>query len=272
MPRSRQSRWNRTLQKGNMALNTALLGSDNVRARLQTLASSSSANSLAAGLRRKRFGLFLDLILTLGRSPLTILDVGGREEFWEVVGFTDTPHRIILLNLFAPPVRHPNFTSMVGDARRLEGFEDRSVDVVFSNSVIEHLGTYADQQRMAAEVRRVGKTYFVQTPSYFFPIEPHFLCPFFHWLPFEARLQLIRRFSLGNITRKPSRELAMQTLSEFRLLRRAEMRTLFPDAAIHAERLLGLTKSYVAVKQGSLAAHSGDHRPASSGRLLAERG
>jgi len=179
---------------------------------------------------------------------LTILDVGGTQDFWEVMGFTNTPHKIILLNLFATRVRHPNFVSLAGDARRLDGFADQSVDVVFSNSVIEHLSTCANQQQMAAEIRRVGKKYFVQTPNYHFPIEPHFLCPFFHWLPFWARAWLIQRFSLGNITRKPSLEEARKTVGEFRLLKKSELRALFPDAAIHAEKVVGLSKSYMAVK------------------------
>ena len=232
-----------------MGNNIALLTASQLRARLQTLANSASTDSLAASFRRKRFSLFQDLIASLGRSPLTILDVGGREEFWEVMGCTQMPHLVILLNLFETRVRHQNFMSIAGDARHLKSFGDRSVDVVFSNSVIEHLGTYRNQQRMAEEVRRVGRTYFVQTPSYFFPVEPHFLFPFFHWLPFKVRRQLIQRFSLGNITRKPDRELATQTLNEFRLLKRREMKRLFPEATIHSERLLGLTKSYIAVKR-----------------------
>jgi hypothetical protein len=91
--------------------------------------------------------------------------------------------------------------------------------------------------------------YFVQTPNFFFPVEPHFLCPLFHWLPFPARLWLIRHFPLGNITRKPSRAEAVKTLSEFRLLKKTEVQTLFPDADLHAERMLGLTKSYIVVKR-----------------------
>ncbi len=230
-----------------MRLDTLSLA-NNARVQLQTLASSTASDSVAASFRRKRFARFEDLIASAGHAPLTILDVGGTQEFWEVMGFTNTPHKIVLLNLSATRVRHPNFVSLAGDARRLDGFTDQSVDVVFSNSVIEHLGTYASQQQMAAEIRRVGKKYFVQTPNYYFPVEPHFLCPFFHWLPFWARTWLIRKFSLGNITRKPSLEEALKTLSEFRLLKRAELQALFPDAAIHAEKIGGLTKSYMAVK------------------------
>lgn len=219
-----------------------------MRQQLQALATSTSPHSLAMVLRQKRFVWFEGLLAALDGAPATILDVGGTQEFWEAMGFIGTPHKVILLNLFATRVRHPNFVSLVGDAQCLDGFADQSVDIVFSNSVIEHLGTYANQQRMADEIRRVGKNYFVQTPNFFFPIELHFLCPGFQWLPFGARRWLIQRFSLGHITRKPDRVEAEQTLAEFRLLKKSELRTLFPDAAIHSEKLLGLSKSFIALK------------------------
>jgi methyltransferase family protein len=228
-----------------------------MRAQLVSLASSTAPDSLAASFRRKRFALFEKLLGSLDRGPVTILDVGGTEAFWEVMGYGDSPHKIILLNLFAARMRHPNFSSLAGDARRLDRFGDQSIDIVFSNSVIEHLGTYPNQQRMADEIRRVGKTYFVQTPNFFFPIEPHFLFPCFHWLPFWARRALIRRYSLGNITRKPSVREAEKTLSEFRLLKRSEIKKLFPEAAIHPEKVFGLTKSYIALKLGPVRQSAG---------------
>jgi predicted SAM-dependent methyltransferase len=219
-----------------------------LRQLLKILASSTSQNSLAAWFRRRRFALFQDLISSFDYSPLTILDIGGWQAFWEVVGFTHTPHKIILLNTHTVKTHYPNFTSIVGDGRNLSSFKDKSVDVVFSNSVIEHLGKYADQQAMAREVDRVGKKYFIQTPSFFFPVEPHFLFPFYHWLPFETRLKLIRRFSLGFIERAQSEQQALQILNEYNLLKKFEMKALFPNATIQTEKVFGLTKSYIAVK------------------------
>ncbi|MBI3875441.1 MAG: hypothetical protein HY300_05685 [Verrucomicrobia bacterium] len=96
---------------------------------LKMLASSTSPDSWAASFRRKRFGLFRELVASLAPSPLTILDLGGCQEFWEVMEFTGTPHRIILLNLRRVSVRHPRFTAIVGDARRLEAFADQSVSL-----------------------------------------------------------------------------------------------------------------------------------------------
>ena len=72
----------------------------------------------------------------------------------------------------------------VGDAVDMPGISDGAFDVVFSNSVIEHVETYENQRRMAAEIRRVGRRYFVQTPNRHFPLEPHFLVPGFQLLPY----------------------------------------------------------------------------------------
>jgi 2-polyprenyl-3-methyl-5-hydroxy-6-metoxy-1,4-benzoquinol methylase len=59
----------------------------------------------------------------------------------------------------------------------------RSFDIVFSNSVIEHVGDAESQQQFAHEIARVGRAYWVQTPNRRFPVEPHLLTPFLHFLP-----------------------------------------------------------------------------------------
>ena len=66
----------------------------------------------------------------------------------------------------------------------MDFFKDKSFDAVFSNSVIEHVGTFEDQKMMANEVIRVTNFYFIQTPNLYFPIEPHFLVPFFQFSSF----------------------------------------------------------------------------------------
>jgi SAM-dependent methyltransferase len=113
---------------------------------------------------------------------VNILDVGGTQTFWDTSGFFDEKMnllRITLMNVRKVPVSRPNFNSIVGDARDLKEFKENQFDVVFSNSVIEHVGDYNDQLQMANEIRRVGKRYFVQTPNLYFPIEPHLFSPFF---------------------------------------------------------------------------------------------
>ena len=94
----------------------------------------------------------------------------------------------MLVNLEAEERRHPNIDPRAGDATNLSEFPDGSFDVVFSNSVIEHLQTFGNQEAMAREVRRLAPVFWVQTPNFWFPVEPHFLTPAWHWLPVAARV------------------------------------------------------------------------------------
>jgi hypothetical protein len=206
-------------------------------------------DSWAGQLRRRRFRLFQQLMADLPR-PLRILDVGGTEQFWQVMQFDDSASQVVLLNINPVTTAGPQFTSVVGDARAMPQFADKSFDVVFSNSVIEHVGTLVDQQRMATEVQRIGKRYFVQTPNRYFPIEPHFLFPFFQFFPMALRVAMIRRFNLGWYKRIPDYAGALTLAQEVRMLSGAEVQRLFPEATIHRERVAGLTKSFVAYGGG----------------------
>lgn len=144
---------------------------------LKKIADNRDENSLAVQFRRKRFAFFLSLLSQLNR-PVSILDVGGAESYWKTMGIDHHAQVFVtLLNLTEENVSLPNVKSIVGDARALH-FGDRSFDVVFSNSVIEHVGSFQDQLQMAGEVQRVGIRYFIQTPNKSFPLEPHFLFPF----------------------------------------------------------------------------------------------
>lgn len=198
---------------------------------------------IANVLRTKRFRLFLSLLERTPR-PIRILDVGGTQSFWEQMGFANIPDiQIVLLNITKEPVSHGNFTSVVGDARSLDAYADKEFDIAFSNSVIEHVGTFTDQQRMAQELRRVGKRYFLQTPYRYFPIEPHFIFPGFQFLPVAFRIWLITHFALGCFPRFHDREAARRAVDEIRLLSRNELRQLFPEGTHVDEKFLGLTKS-----------------------------
>jgi len=153
--------------------------------------------------------------------------------------------KIVLLNLTEVEVGHPNFRSITGDGRDMKEFKNGEFDIVFSNSVIEHLGTYDDQRRMAGEIRRVGKRFFVQTPNRFFPIEPHFLFPFFQFLPLGIKVWLRAHFQLGWYPKVADRERAIRASKEIRLLTRKELMDLFPGATIFEEKFLGLIKSFI---------------------------
>ena len=209
------------------------------------IADNRDQGSLAVEFRRKRFAFFLSLLSTLDR-PIHILDVGGTESYWRTMGMDGGDQVFItLLNLTENDVTLPNLTSISGDARKIDA-EDASFDVVFSNSVIEHVGESEDQRQMAREVQRVGKRYFVQTPNKYFPLEPHFLFPFFQFLPLKIRVWLLQNFKLGWFEKTPDEVKARETVESIRLLDKREFFSMFPTAAVYEEKILGITKSFVA--------------------------
>lgn len=181
--------------------------------------------------------------------PLTdetrVLDVGGTPTNWAYIAARPT---ITLLNLQkAKTATIPeNMTFVEGNGCDLP-YDDCSFDVVYSNSVIEHVGTWENQEAFAREVRRTGAGYFVQTPNRAFPIEPHWLGVGIHWLPRNLRAPIGRYTSIWGLVAKPSRARRDAKVAEVRLLTAKEMRELFPEARIQHERVLGISKALVAV-------------------------
>ena len=209
-------------------------------------ADNQRKNSWANKARIRRFNLFLSHLEKLS-YPVSILDVGGTQKFWESMNYSPPENvSIVLLNLKETKTTHTAFTSLIGDACNMPEFNDKQFDVVFSNSVIEHLCSWENQRQMASEIMRVGKNYFIQTPNYSFPIEPHFVFPFFHYFPCRIRVWLTSHFSLGHYPKANSLAKAKARVLELRLLTKREMKTLFPDANFFHERIFGLTKSIIA--------------------------
>lgn len=168
-----------------------------------------------------------------------VLDVGGSDFNWKLLPDLPKP---IMVNLYTAK---SDSLYVVADGRYLP-FRDKSFDIVYSNSVIEHLRTIENQQLFADECRRVGRRYYVQTPNKFFPVEPHFLTPIIHYFPKEIQKKLIRYTILALLTTTNE---ANKMLEEVRLLDKNELQNLFPDAEIWHERFLGLTKSLIAVRR-----------------------
>lgn len=214
---------------------------------LKRIIDNSDERSLAVRVRKKRFAFFQSLLARLGR-PVHILDIGGTESFWRTMGLDAKDEVFVtVLNIDQTPVTLQNLKSLRGDARNIEA-GDQSFDVAFSNSVIEHVGSYHDQQKMAHEVQRVGKRYFIQTPNRYFPLEPHFVFPFFQFLPVSLRIWLVRNFKLGWFSKTPDLQKARELVEEIRLLNKRELASLFPEASIYEEKIFGLTKSFIAYR------------------------
>ena len=102
--------------------------------------------------------------------------------------------------------------------------------------------------RMAHNVRRLAPIYFVQTPNFWFPYEPHFRFPCFHWLPEQVRAELLLRLNLGFGGRRKTYDAAMRGVQSAALLSSRQLRELFPDAELVKERAFGLSKSFMAIR------------------------
>jgi hypothetical protein len=177
-------------------------------------------------------------------SNTTILDVGGAMETWATL---PVQPRITLINMPRAQEAFPGGGPSSGKVRGVAGdacllpFCDRAFDIVFSNSVIEHVGGPERQRKFATEVRRVGKAYWVQTPNRYFFLETHLLTPFVHWLPAHVKEAVITRFSAWESLCHPSpgekEYFIRHMLHDVRLLGPREMRNLFPDATLRQRAL-----------------------------------
>ena len=212
---------------------------------IKNIADNKNTKSLSHHYRSKRFDFFLSLINKLPR-PIKIIDIGGTSEFWKAMNFQETDITITLLNLEEINGIEPPFKSLKGDATNLANIPNQSYDIVFSNSVIEHLFTWENQQKMADEVKRIGKYHFIQTPNYWFPIEPHWVFPFFQYLPKKLRYWLTEHFTLGHIVKLKDKVEAKKQVEEVRLLSKSEIKKLFPNSAIYSEKFMTFNKSFTA--------------------------
>jgi hypothetical protein len=197
--------------------------------------------------RMKKFGHLFPLTV-----DTTVLDVGGTCETWRMIPVRP---RVTLLNILNYE-RQDGLSFVKGDACALP-FASNSFEVAFSNSVIEHLTTWERQQEFAKEITRVGRTYFVQTPNYWFPFEPHFLTPLFQFLPKKWRKLLAPRFTVRALVEKQTKEGTDRMVEEIRLLTCKDLKLLFPRGRILRERFMGFTKSFMVISGKSTSPTDG---------------
>lgn len=208
-----------------------------------------SPTSVGARKRAERWQLVRHLFPDF--ATLSVVDLGGTVEAWRRA--PARPARVTVLNLFEPGESDdPSIVPVTGDAcdarTALEAAEaGTSYDLVFSNSLLEHVGGHAARSRLAAEVHSLAPRHWVQTPYRYFPVEPHWLFPGLQFLPMAARSRLAAAWPLSH-SRPDSAEQAMSEVQWTELVGIAEMRSYFPTSTIHREKVAGLTKSLVAVK------------------------
>jgi len=203
---------------------------------------SSDKDSIGNRFRNKRFKFLADKLAKMPK-PVSIIDIGGTVGYWELRGLHDNnDFQITLVNLQKNVSPYSNIKVITGDATDMKEFADKSFDIAFSNSVIEHVTLWEKQLAMAREIKRLGTYYFVQTPNRYFPIEPHFMFPFFQFLPYKMQYFILTKTKLSRKKYwKPER--AEEYIKEIRLLTTAEMKELFGDCRIYNEKVGGLVKS-----------------------------
>jgi hypothetical protein len=175
-----------------------------------------------------------------------VLDVGVTDSAWRSGNFLEShyqwPERITAVAPVIMPTferTFPEVRFVVADGRSLP-FEADAFDIGFSNAVIEHVGSRADQKRFVEEMVRTCRTVFIATPNAGFPLDPHTLLPFVHWLPRRVRHPLLRWSGNGHW----ASEAALNPLNA------ATLGSLFPpgcDVRIDKQRVLGLTTVLVAI-------------------------
>jgi hypothetical protein len=207
-----------------------------------------SPRSLSGRARRRRWNHFEHIFP--GIREMAVLDLGGTGHFWEHSPFR--PKRVVTVNLSPDESRYPEHTHVQGDACNPASLPRSDFDLVFSNSLIEHVGGHIQRQRLARIVRSYAPRYWIQTPYRYFPLEPHWMMPGVQFLPFSARVAVTRSWRLGH-RYSPDRDKATKLVAEIELLSICQMRSYFPDAFVWIEKALCLPKSLVAIKAGPKA-------------------
>jgi len=174
-----------------------------------------------------------------------VLDLGGKPSFWTDEAIVNRPLEITCLNLRADPgsqrVGQATIEVVVGDATT-PPVDPADYDLVFSNSVIEHVGG-PDAIAAFAEVTRSASRYFLQTPNRWFPVEPHFVLPLHFLLPRRLKAAIVMWWDRG--PRRRSYRQALGRVDSIHLLTRRELELLFPGATILVDRKWFLPKSFM---------------------------
>ena len=149
--------------------------------------------------------------------------------------------------------RYGNIKIVIYDGKHIPA-GDAEFDLLVCNSVLEHVPTEL-RTALVSEMKRVARHVFIQTPAYEFPVEPHFIMPFVHWLPRQTGFWLVH-FSPWRLISRPTAKTIASYYWGTRLLTRRELSALFPDETIEQEKFLGMVKSHYVIS--SLSKSSGN--------------
>jgi len=182
-----------------------------------------------------------------GLSDWKICDLGGSRHFWQESKLDVDPAKVVILNISLDEVdaygdnSSQQIPTILYDGHTIP-FPDRSYDLLVCNSLLEHVAP-SDREGLCKEMRRVAKRIYLQTPAFEFPIEPHFVIPFVHWLPRQFG-RIVARMGLWNLLGRPSKPVFDSYFDDTQLLTQQEVSRLFPGVPVLAEKFVGLAKSY----------------------------
>ena len=219
----------------------------------------TNPNSLRSKLRKKRvihLNNFVKSIVSIENiSTIKICDIGGTYRYWLNFPFEEynrLDFEITLLNLektinserenYKHLINRSNvkFFEEVGNGCDLSHKEDNTYHLCHSNSVIEHVGNWSNIKAFASESLRIGKYHFIQTPNYWFPVEPHYFLPLVHFFPRPIHTRLIMRFKKRDFNR------ATSNFEENRMLSKREFNYLYGESRIISEKYFFFKKSFIA--------------------------
>ena len=175
---------------------------------------------------------------------MRVLDLGGTAVSWRVSALR--AGSVTVVNLDQPADPDETWLNVVHGDACAGGFG--KYDLVYSNSVMEHLGGHARRQQFAEVVQESAPSWWVQTPYRYFPVEPHWIFPGFQFLPFRMRVMISQHWSTIHTPGIKDRAKAAESVASVELISATEMRAYFPSSEIWFERFAGIPKSLVAVK------------------------
>lgn len=206
------------------------------------IADPAELRSIGTSLRKKRWEVFHQCFPDIGK--MHVVDLGGTVKHWETSPVR--PKSVVVVNLLPESSDISWIKAVQGDAcDPPSSVRSAEFDLVYSNSLIEHVGGHTRRCDFASVVRALASHHWVQTPYRYFPIEPHWLFPGLQFAPQQVRAWAIQRWPLSPA--RPDAEQALRDVLEVELLSQTEMKYYFPESRLIKERVVGLTKSITAV-------------------------